>query len=142
MTKDFDQSFDSALGCVLGACIGDAAGAVLEFLGRKPNTLDVDHALTMPGGGVFNVAPGQITDDGELTISLAHGLLRSETFSIENIARSYADWIDSRPFDIGMTTRSSLGSFTDKEEYSVSMSRAASERCMDSKANGSLMRAT
>jgi ADP-ribosyl-[dinitrogen reductase] hydrolase len=150
MHSNDSKQYDSALGCMLGACIGDAAGAVLEFLGRKPTSLDVDHALTMPGGGVFNVAPGQITDDGELTLSLAHGLLRSGSFSIENIARSYADWIESRPFDIGMTTMSSLGCFTEddwkvlceKAGFAIAMAKAANELCMDSKANGSLMRAT
>lgn len=31
--------------------------------------------MGMPGGGVWEVGPGQITDDGELTMSLAWGLL-------------------------------------------------------------------
>src|SRR5882724_1874347 len=134
MATPDNQLYDSALGCMLGACIGDAAGAVLEFLGRKPNAVDVDHALTMPGGGVFNLAPGQITDDGELTLSLAHGLLNSEPFSIEKIATSYADWVRSQPFDMGMTTQLSLGCFLDsdwkplcdKVGYAVAMSQAAS----------------
>ncbi|MBN9165939.1 MAG: ADP-ribosylglycohydrolase family protein, partial [Myxococcales bacterium] len=58
---------EAALGAVLGALVGDAAGAVLEFFGRPIETADVAHAMTMPGGGTWAVAPGQITDDGELT---------------------------------------------------------------------------
>ena len=46
------DQYDAALGAFLGACVGDAAGAVLEFMGRTPNTEDVAHALTMPGGGI------------------------------------------------------------------------------------------
>src|SRR5262249_11596727 len=104
----------------------------------------------MPGGGVFELAPGQITDDGELTLCLAHALSNGTSFSIEKIARSYAKWIESNPFDIGNTTRYSLGCFLDPEwkricdaeGYSAGMSRAAVADCIDSKANGSLMRST
>lgn len=51
------QGFASrALGCVLGALCGDAAGAFLEF---RPVTQEaVEHAMTMAGGGVFQVGPG------------------------------------------------------------------------------------
>jgi ADP-ribosylglycohydrolase len=31
--------------------------------------------MSLPGGGPHKVAPGQITDDGELTLSLLHGLI-------------------------------------------------------------------
>ena len=71
---------DAALGCFLGALVGDAAGATLEFIGRQPTREEVDWAMGMPGGGVWNVAPGQITDDGELTLCLARGLAVKETF--------------------------------------------------------------
>lgn len=142
--------FDSALGALLGACIGDAAGATLEFLGRTPTQEEVSHALTLPGGGIFHLAPGQITDDGELTLCLAHALADSQQFDLEKIARRYADWVRSKPFDIGNTTRQSLGCFVESEwkgvvqsdGYAGAMSRAAHVRCRQSKANGSLMRAT
>lgn len=143
------SEYDAALGAFLGACIGDAAGAVLEFMGRTPNAQDVAHALTMPGGGVWGVAPGQITDDCELGLCLAHGLTQSRHFDREAIAQSYARWIESQPFDIGTTTVQSLGSFQHEpwrakaqtHGYAAAMSDAAAQRCMGSKSNGSLMRA-
>ncbi len=104
---------DAAMGCLLGACIGDAAGATLEFLGRKPTLEEVDHALTMPGGGKLKVAPGQITDDGELTLCLAQGLSKRMSFQLEAVARRYADWVRSFPFDMGFTIRRSLACFHD-----------------------------
>lgn len=141
---------DAGLGCLLGALVGDAAGAPLEFLGRTPSTEDVEWAMGMPGGGVWRVAPGQITDDGELTLCLARGLMGADGFELERIARKYAAWIQSDPFDIGNTTRSSLGCFeqerwhrvVESEGYAAAMTQAAALRCMESKANGSLMRAT
>jgi ADP-ribosylglycohydrolase len=37
-----DERFNLALGCLMGACIGDASGAVLEKLGREPTDDEVD----------------------------------------------------------------------------------------------------
>jgi ADP-ribosylglycohydrolase len=138
---------DAALGCLLGACAGDAAGGTLEFQGL-PAPEDVERAMAMSGGGFFRLAPGQITDDGELALSLADALAQSRTFDIETIARSYARWVDSDPFDMGTTTRMSLGCFRDPEwravcetnGYSAGMKAAAARNCGGSKANGSLMR--
>ncbi|HSO31005.1 MAG TPA: ADP-ribosylglycohydrolase family protein [Labilithrix sp.] len=140
---------DAALGAVLGALVGDAAGAVLEFFPGEIHDADVEHALTMPGGGVWQVAPGQITDDGELTMSLLNALAESPARP-RGAADHYARWVASDPFDIGATTRSAMGCLRDPRaaararEHGVAtvMAEAAQERCMASKANGSLMRAT
>lgn len=141
---------DAALGAILGALIGDAAGAPLEFMSPPPTLADAQRALTMPGGGVWRVAPGQITDDGELTMCLLRALAAAPTFDLETIAREYAEWVRSNPYDIGNTTRLGLGAFQDRqwraicetEGYAVGMSQAAAAQCMGSKSNGSLMRAT
>jgi ADP-ribosyl-[dinitrogen reductase] hydrolase len=147
VAKDLE---DAAYGCLAGALVGDAAGATLEFIERKPTDEEVAKAMTMPGGGFLRVAPGQITDDGELTICLARALAESKSFDLEKIAKNYADWIGSKPFDVGNTTRQTLGCFLDaewqevckKEGYAKAMAQAAYSRSLESKANGSLMRAT
>ncbi|NER24661.1 MAG: ADP-ribosylglycohydrolase family protein [Symploca sp. SIO1C2] len=139
---------DAAMGCLLGALVGDAAGATLEFLPRKPTKEKANRAMMMPGGGIWRVAPGQITDDGELTLCLAQALSQSKNFEIETVAQSYAQWVASQPFDIGSTTSASLGSpfqfqwqeALEQEGYAAVMTQAAAQRCMKSKANGSLMR--
>lgn len=134
---------DAALGALLGACVGDAAGAVLEFMEPTPTVAQVQWALTMPGGGVWGVAPGQITDDGELLLCLAQALAESPIFDLERIARTYAAWIASPPFDIGTTTSRSLGAAQGApcDAAAATMTAAAVRYCLDSKANGSLMRA-
>lgn len=140
-----------ALACLVGACAGDAAGATLEFIGRRPHREEVEQALRMVGGGVWQLAPGQITDDGELSLCLAHALAGQSNFEIEQVAAQYARWIDSRPFDIGHTTRQSLGCYSldprwnkliAQQGYAATMQQAAGQTCADSKANGSLMRAS
>ncbi|HXV61677.1 MAG TPA: ADP-ribosylglycohydrolase family protein, partial [Vicinamibacteria bacterium] len=148
MSPDTTVLEDRAIGCLLGAAVGDAAGGTLEFLQGPLTPGQVDHAMRMPGGGVLGVAPGQVTDDMELTLCLADALADSDAFDIEAVARSYARWIDSSPFDIGTTTRASLGSFRDadwsgvcdRDGYASCMKQAAELRCSGSKANGSLMR--
>ena len=65
-------------------------------------------------------------------------------------ASHYARWVASDPFDIGATTAASLGCLrhaawaarAKDAGVDVAMTEAARERCMQSKANGSLMRAT
>ena len=149
-----ETNHDAALGCLMGACVGDAAGAVLEFMGRKPNETDVEWAMTMPGGGCWQVAPGQITDDGELTLGLAQSTpFQSEATEatiesvIEAVAARYNAWHESDPFDIGNTTRNAIGgrkavATVHTKGYAGVMTEAAALYNMQSKSNGSLMRAT
>ena len=145
-----EDIYNSARGCLLGALVGDAAGATLEFMERDPNDKHVEWAMSMPGGGDMGVAPGQITDDGELTLCLAQALAENNSFSLEKIARNYAKWVESKPFDMGFTTSCSLGSYShyqwqeifDQQGYAAVMTQAAASLCRESKANGSLMRIT
>ena len=140
---------DAAVGAVLGALVGDAAGAVLEFFRAEITAEDVEHALTMPGGGTWNVAPGQVTDDGELTMSLLNALAETPDRP-RQAAEHYARWAASDPFDIGVTTRNAMACLRDPAAaararvhgVAAVMTEAAATRNQGSKANGSLMRAT
>jgi ADP-ribosylglycohydrolase len=136
-----------AFGAVYGALIGDAAGGVLEFMGRKPTVKEAAKAFEMPGGGVFELAPGQFTDDGEMTVTLLRALyLTRGIFNATQVAAGYCNWADSRPFDIGLATRAAFKeptrpSTVASNQLSTVQSQAQ-EHNADSKANGSLMRAT
>ena len=134
----------AAYGAVCGAMAGDAAGGVLEFLGRRPERSEVDRALNMPGGGVFDLAPGQITDDGELTLCLLRSMANLDgDYDIETVARSYIDWAQSGPFDIGQATSNALRiSGSELNGAAKSASLAAALHNQNSKANGALMRAS
>jgi ADP-ribosylglycohydrolase len=39
----------------------------------------MNHVMTMPGEGTFRTDPGQLTDDSELALELAYGLLEYDT---------------------------------------------------------------
>lgn len=169
----FVHDVDShACGAILGAAIGDAAGATCEF-SRSPSETDVSQALEMVGKGPHELAPGQITDDTELAICLARGLINGNSasaedgillrFSAEMIAIYYILWAfsDPPPFDIGGTTNSALSgaealprpqvnptilipaqTALNDEPYANALWSASSSRNGSSKANGSVMRCT
>ena len=58
---------------MLGAFIGDAIGAYLEFSSGVTDEM-VQKAFKLEGGGSLNVGPGQITDDSEMAMCLLHSL--------------------------------------------------------------------
>lgn len=133
----------NAQGALLGALIGDAVGATLEFLGRIPTSSDIDHALTLPGGGALSVAPGQITDDGELALALARALIGSQEYPIERVASHYLRWISSAPFDVGNATRMAMDcNRQGQTPVHLQMRANALAHNRDSKANGALMRSS
>lgn len=143
---------------ILGALVGDAAGATVEFYHDELSKEIAEHAMTMPSGGPHHVGPGQITDDGELTLTLWRSLsLCSSHSTMDEITielmKGYAKWYNSIPFDIGFTcgmafeTYSNL--FSEYESYhdegieTVEDAIKEVERINDtSEANGALMRAT
>ena len=134
----------AAYGAIFGALAADAAGATLEFLRRNPTQAEVDEALKMVGGGVLRTAPGQITDDGELTLASLHALTGQQTFLIDRVASAYVAWANSNPFDIGNTTANALLHTSTKAMKglgNIVLSTARTNN-MQSKANGALMRAT
>jgi ADP-ribosylglycohydrolase len=130
-----------ARGALLGALVGDASGATLEFLGRKPTSEDVEKSLSMAGGGWLRVAPGQITDDGELALCLARSLAGAQAIDRDKIARAYVDWFRSQPFDCGTTTVNAFGRSGSGVGVTADLlEEYARQRSMASKSNGALMR--
>ena len=129
---------------IVGALVGDAAGAILEFTNVDITAAVAQRAMEMPGGGKLNVGPGQITDDGELTLALWNALRehRAESgFPASNVANAYRKWYYSCPFDVGRTCSLAFDYRDlrlDLEKYRENVN------CFNtmSESNGALMRAT
>ena len=131
---------DRALGCMIGVFVGDAAGGTLEFIHDDVTREIAEEACKMVGGGTHGLARGQVTDDGELTICLAMGLLSHLTPAVW-----YNKWIKTKPFDIGKTCATAFFEEGDCDNYAIveeNMIARAAERNAESKANGALMRVT
>ena len=138
---------DRALGSVVGALIGDAAGGIFEFMGRPPTLQEAQAALDLPGGGVFDLAPGQFTDDGEMTMALLGALAKGKgAYRQELAALAYCEWEQSNPFDIGLATRAALrvpkAAMTNPKALVKLVCSQALGHNSASKANGCMMRAT
>ena len=93
---------------MIGAFVGDAAGAPLEF--RTVTEASLFEALKFEGGGKMRVAPGQVTDDSEMAMCILHSLTEADanTLDVYLLEKYYALWRDSDPFDMGITTRKAL----------------------------------
>lgn len=51
---------------------------------------------------MFRVGAGQITDDSEMALSLAHALISDHPNELQGAtAEMYVEWLMSKPFDIG-----------------------------------------
>lgn len=129
---------------MLGALVGDAAGATLEFCHKEITEEIALNAMAMPGGGRIRVGPGQITDDGELTLTLWQALNNGEP---ESLIKGYNNWYESCPFDMGRTCSLAFETFYN---YFKERNVFSFEGCKEiikkmnnsSEANGALMRAT
>jgi len=132
------------LDVILGHFCGDAAGATLEFYRGDITDEVVEEAMKMRGGGRLNMGPGQITDDGELTMALFKTLwyLPHKSFPINEIAKEYIAWYHSDPFDCGMTCARAFGGVSAKDyNPGLAMMHNALNVNIVSEANGALMRA-
>lgn len=103
-----NQIRDSIRGAMFGVAVGDALGAPLEFM--DADYIKIRHGIVrdMIGGGWLNVRPGEITDDTQMTLAVAHGIAGSPNDPIEAIGRQFVKWANSGPKDIGATCSSSI----------------------------------
>lgn len=138
---------------LLGALVGDAAGATLEFYHGIDGSEIITHeiatnAMHMPGGGAHHVGPGQITDDGELTLACMHALsgqVPAYGYPEREVMHAYAEWYRSYPFDIGRTCSLAFDVIADTFEEDLPIGNVLpviQHMNRHSQANGALMRAT
>jgi ADP-ribosyl-[dinitrogen reductase] hydrolase len=102
---------DRFRGCLLGLAVGDAVGTTAEFLlrGTFPPLVD------MVGGGPFNLAAGQWTDDTSMALCLATSLVELRRFDLRDQMERYCRWAEQgylsctgHCFDIGRTVSAAL----------------------------------
>ncbi|MEV6773149.1 ADP-ribosylglycohydrolase family protein [Nocardia sp. NPDC051030] len=97
------EQIDRAEGVLLGTAAGDALGAGYEFTHPGP-----DVAIHMKGGGAFNWAPGEWTDDTSMAVAVAIGAAEAGTLhdeaGLDAVAAGFITWWDSKPADVGFQT--------------------------------------
>src|SRR6266566_7949628 len=122
------------LGTLLGAAAGEALGAPYEFksageIGAPPREIT--------GGGMW--APGEPTDDIELTLALLRSIVACGRLDVEDVARGYLQWFAGKPKDIGNLTRVALENLRAGDPPSQSGAIAWEDTGRRSAGNGSVM---
>ena len=102
--------------------------------------------MAMPGGGHHKVAAGQITDDSEMAMCILHALTsHKEMTALMNrnkLCLYYGMWKESKPFDIGNTTRASIFKCDTKSPNFELPYKACIKSNGDSQSNSCIMRIT
>lgn len=103
-----------ARAALLGGAVGDALGATTEFM--KPaqirERIGVHREIT--GGGWLNLPPGQVTDDTEMTLCVARGIVQTRKWNLAAIADRFAHWLSRKPADVGTTCRRGIEEYMEK----------------------------
>lgn len=117
---------DRAAGVLAGQFCGDSYGSQYEFMRASDIAVKMASHGAMAFGRsyVMDTLPGQLTDDSELALALLRSIIESGGYSAESARRKYREWLDSKPFDVGITTMNALNGVYD----------------IKSQANGAMMR--
>lgn len=99
---------DRIAGAMYGVAVGDALGGPVEFMTAKAIRKELGHVAAMIGGGWLGLAPGEITDDTQMSLCVAQGIVENPDNPIEAIGRRFIEWADSGPKDIGATCALSI----------------------------------
>jgi ADP-ribosyl-[dinitrogen reductase] hydrolase len=133
---------DRAKGSILGLAVGDALGSTVEFTPAQEikARFGPQGQTEMRGGGAFNWPVGAYTDDSQMMLCLLESLVVTNRptpsgLDVEDLGRRFVAWYDSRPPDMGITTRQALARL--KNGASAALSGDATP---DSQANGAVMR--
>lgn len=95
-------------GALYGVAIGDALGAPLEFMSQEQIAKKHGRVTEMIGGGWLDVEPGEITDDTQMTLAVAEGIIANPEDPIQEIGARFIEWAMSGPKDIGTTCSMSI----------------------------------
>ncbi|QYN37740.1 ADP-ribosylglycohydrolase family protein [Pseudonocardia sp. DSM 110487] len=141
------MNIDRVSGVLLGVAVGDALGVPYEY-GSRPLPGPGEQAR-MLGGGLGGYAPGQWSDDTEMTSVIARVAarftdLRDET-ALDAVAAGFLGWHAAGPADIGVQTSTVLGALRGIQESGAASRmrvQAAEVHVVTGRSagNGSLMR--
>ena len=105
---------DRGRAALFGVAVGDALGATTEFMtpAQIRGRIGVHREIT--GGGWLNLLPGQVTDDTEMTLCVARGIVQERGWNLAAIADRFARWLSGNPVDVGATCRRGIEKYVEK----------------------------
>lgn len=99
---------DKSIGTLLGAAVGDALGAPVEFMTAQEISEKYGTVKEMRGGGAYNWQCGECTDDTSMMLCSAESLVECGRYNPKDIAKRLVVWYKTSPKDIGSTTKKAL----------------------------------
>ncbi|MDA8178429.1 MAG: ADP-ribosyl-[dinitrogen reductase] hydrolase [Desulfobacteria bacterium] len=105
---------DRARATLFGVAVGDALGATTEFMTPAGIRDRYGVLREIVGGGWLKLSPGQVTDDTEMTLCVARGIVCSRRWDPGPIADRFAHWLSGNPADVGATCRRGIEEYIEK----------------------------
>ena len=103
-----------ARAALFGVAVGDALGATTEFMTAAEIRDRYGVLREIVGGGWLKLSPGQVTDDTEMTLCVARGIVGSGGWDLGGIADRFARWLAGDPADVGATCRRGIVEYMEK----------------------------
>lgn len=105
-----EKRVDKIMGALFGFAIGDAMGASTEFMTAEAIKKQYGQVTDIVGGGWLGIEPGKVTDDTQMMLCVAKGMMERFTFSgrMAQIAKNFENWLDSGPIDVGSTCHAAI----------------------------------
>lgn len=99
---------DRARAAFLGAALGDALGATVEFM--TPGEIRAAHGVhrEITGGGWLRLRAGAVTDDTEMALCLGRAIAAEGRLEPRAAADGWVAWLRGGPVDAGNTVRRGL----------------------------------
>lgn len=124
-------------GALIGIAVGDALGASTEFMSKEEVKRQYGYLDQIIGGGWLNIEQGDITDDTEMTLCVANGIIKDYKNPIPEIGNEFLKWYKSKPKDIGISVVTTLRLYNGDW---FKASKQSHDLVKKSAGNGTLMR--
>lgn len=130
---------DKIRGGLYGVAVGDALGATLEFMDEHQIKQEYGQLRDIIGGGWLNLSPGEWTDDTEMTLAVAEGILADPYEPAFHIGDRFLEWLKTNPPDVGNTISATHMEYLKINDWHKA-AKAIHDRGMRTAGNGALMR--
>lgn len=94
---------DQIRGGLFGAAVGDALGATTECMNKEEIQEKYGKIKTIIGGGWLALDPGEVTDDTDMMIAVANGIVQNPENPISAIGEEFLKWHRRNPRGVGRT---------------------------------------
>lgn len=127
-------------GGIYGVATGDALGATVEFMSKEAIANKYGKHTEIIGGGWLDLFPGEFTDDTQMTLAVAEGIIADPENPLNEIGSRFIEWYNSSPKDIGNIISLALSYYLRTGDWKRAASMTRIELHGKVAGNGCLMR--